>query len=1057
MMNRYAMFGRVGLMLAVGSALVAQETGQVHGVVKTTAGKSVAGAVVKIESPQLLKFRTFVTAEDGQFRFPLLPPGDYKMTATAPEYISTGATFRIGIGTRIVQEMVMKPIATAGTTVEVVGTVNAAVDKADTKTATNFSSQVLESLPASDRAFFGAAQLAPGVVTTSTGSVSIRGGKTATTVYTLNGGSVGDEYQGQQYENRVVDDAIEDVQVIQSPLNARYGRTGSGIMNIVSKSGGNEFKGSIRKQIGRTDWGAWAPNARNSRGYNNAYSSRVTDVFMEGPIIKDRLWFSTFTKLRPAESFSDNILAGENPANWSAGYYLSPGDLAGVFGVPEVPHTYSMGKTLSGTYKSDTFSFKLTLGITQDHTISLERYIQNAETANRNPYGIPIVATVGSNSLSQKDDSSTSGLQYRGTFGTSIFVEAMYNKMKSGAVFPAPSGAHVRWNNGGSAYGVLFPYGFNLSPARDGRDSQNGSINVKIFADIAGSHEIDAGVDWYQFERGTMSQNGALNRRFYVPWVTPGSAAAGHLPSTPGFGSLGADPYGETLGFFTENLQDDAALYGGNPGVNGTAAVYQQYYGKDGLTTNRNIAIYLNDQWAINNNWSVMVGLRMDKFRVTDTDGAVLLDKMAPVSPRMSVKYDLQGDSRRVISFTAAKFVESYGAGFTDAFVKKANTRWARFGWSAFNPGDYGFVGYNALTNPQNYGGPKGLGATAGAPYQIFDAASGNIGINDITNPYSLEFTVGYKRSYENGAYLSLNLVNREWKNDFAIVQDLNSSYVKIAGDPSGLSTSTIPLLATRYGNSDLLERKYWALEMDFASKVGTFISVGGSYTFSRLTGNQEGGDSTAQGFRDNGASAPLFYRDWLTSARTGATALTGGPWSVNDFAPYGPLSSDQTHKLRLTLSARLPLGKGWISYSLLARYDSGSAYSAVRAADPESGKWLASLPSGPKPTAATTFNRFYSGRGAYRFADTYGADFKVAFEVPVFWRVRLMGDVQVTNVFNSPILSLWNTAFAAKAAVAERAYPIKLASPGTFGTDNETYTNYVGRRTITASMGLRF
>jgi hypothetical protein len=1039
-------WGRLSLLLVASSALVAQESGQISGTVKNTAGKPIANARVTIKAAQMIQPRTLVTGADGTYRAPLLPAGDYVVSATADGFISASATLRIGIGGRHVQDFPLKGIETKTAVVEVVAVASTA-DKADTKASANFSAAQLESLPASDRAFYGAAQLAPGVVTTATGSVSVRGATTQSTVYTLNGASIGDDYQGQQYENRIVDDAIEDVQVIQSPLNARFGRTSGGIINVASKSGGNDFTGSIRAYINRDDWRSWRPYERDSsEGRRNTYSNRQKDIFISGPIIKDRLWFAASAVITPPQVSTDTLLLGEDPSTWTLGYSFGVGEMTSVFGIPEVPMLYDLGKSVGVQTKADQYQGKLTFAINQDHTLEYEYYSRKLTTSNRNPYGIPIINTIQSNSLAQVDESKTNNFGYKGTIGSNVFVEARYTDATGGATFPAPPYPHVRWTTNSNS-GVMFPYGFNTSPARDARDNRSATINVKAYLEAAGQHELDIGYDYYEFRRGTSTQNGALNRRFYMFWATPGATANAWLPATSGFGPVGTDPYGNSVGFFAMNLYDSAAdIFGGNPGTNGISPIYQQYYGKDGLTTNANSAIYINDQWSINSHWNVMVGLRMDKMKVGDTNGSTIINRNAPISPRLMIRYDLNGDSSRLFTFTAAKYVDDIRAGFTDAFVSKANTRWARFGWSAFSGvDDYGFVSYSALVNPANYGGPKGLGTVPGGPYQVFDSSSAILGAKDITNPYTNELTFGYRRTYGNGSSLSLTAIHKEFKNQFATIQELDPSYFVMVSDPSGISTSQIRTLATRYGNSDLLTRRYSALEMEFTGRLSSVWTVLGSYTYGRLTGNTEGGDSLTQGFRDNTPSAPVYMRNWLTSS-----TLVGGGYQVSDFASDGALSSDRTHKLRVSTVARMPLGKGYVSYSFIGNYDSGQPYSAVANNSTQS-----SLVASPKPSLPLTFGRFYSQRGAFRFNDTYSVDFKLAYDAPLVSRLRLIGDFSVFNLFNHLTMYQWNAGYTT--STLARTAPIAVASRTNFGTDSGQYTNYAGRRSFSASIGLRF
>ena len=817
----------------------------------------------------------------------------------------------------------------------------------------------------------------------------------------------------------------------------------------MSKSGGNEFAGSIRAYVNRDDWSAWKPYERSStEGRRNAYSSRQKDVFISGPIIKDRLWFAASAVLVPPVTSSDNILGGEDPRNWSLGYDLYPGDMATYLGIPEVPFTYDLGKSVGVVSKRDTYQGKLTFAISQDHTLEYEHYSSKSTTSNRNPYGVPIVATIQSNSLSQVDSSSTNNYGYKGTFGSKIFVEARYTDAKSQAAFPAPPYPHVRWNTY-SNQGVMFPYGFNTSPAPDARDNRSASINVKAFVEAAGTHEVDFGYDYYQFRRGTSTQNGALNRRFYMMWATPRATAIQYLPGTAGFNqaaNITNDPYGNGVGFFAMNMLDTVNdFFGSFEGTNGIAPIYRQYYGKDGLTTNANSSIYLNDQWTVNSHWNVMAGLRMDRMKVGDTDGSTVIDRTAPVSPRLMIRYDLNGDSTRLITFTAAKYVDDIRAGFTDAFVKKANTRYANFGWSAFDTHDYGFVSYDALVNPANYGGPKGYGVVAGGPYSVFDAQTALQGARGVTNPYTNELTLGYRRTYNNGSSLSVTAIHKDFKNQFAVMQDIDPSYYVMVTDPSGISASQVRTMATRYGNSDLLTRRYNALEMQFLGRLSSIWTVTGSYTYSRLTGNTEGGDSTSQGFRDNSVNQPTYLRNWLMSS-----ALVGGAYSESQFAADGPLSSDRTHKLRVSTIARIPLGKGFVSYSFIGNYDSGMPYQATGSLSAQT-----SLAASPKPSVIpTSFTYFYSGRGAFRFNDYYSVDFKVAYDTPLALGIRLIGDFTVYNMFNQMLQTGWTAGYA---NATSRTAPLQVANRATFGTDSGLYGNYFGRRSFSASLGLRF
>lgn len=1070
--NHIKGLGRVALILSATSAAVfAQEAGQINGTVRDDKGAPIAGARVIIKAPQMIAPRTISTGTDGSFRAPLLPPGDYTITVEAQGYLAKGASgVRIGIGGRVNQDFALKPTQQMSAVVEVVAS-NATADKADTKTSTNVSAEALASLPLADRAFYGAADVAPGVVTTSTGSIAIRGGYTQSTVYTVNGVSVGDDYQGQQYNNRVIDDAIEDAQVVQSPLHARFGRTSSGSVNVVTKSGGNDFSGSIRGYYTRDDWKSWRPKQTQTGGTRiNEINLKQYDVFLSGPIIKDKLWFAASTVITPTTASSGIYGYGDNPANWSASAYFDPGDLTAVFGVPELPWTYKQGERYNGTTKSEFYDLKLTWAVAPDHTLEGQYFYNTLNIANNDIYGTG--SMLGPRALMQQDETRiTSQVMYRGSWASNVFVEARYSSLGSKSTLKQyfnDEHVFVFYGGGNSNY----PYGPGYGgPDPERRDNQSGNLNVKVFGDFKGSHEMDFGLDYYESDRFTFFRTGVNNRLVVAQWVTdPATAAAYAHPMMGTNPVFGVDPYGDAIGFFAVNARTVAGIVGvgaSSVGFNGPSPAMRTYHGTDGRTKNRNYAIYANDNWNINDHWTVMAGVRLDRMKVQDTTGEIILRHNTPISPRIKVVYDLNGDSSRVITATAAKFFDDFRAGFTNAFVLTARSISATYGWGGTHgANDFGFVDYAALIDRNNYGGYQGGYALSNtdttAPYTQSNVGTTRQGLAQITAPYTLEFTLGYRRNFKDGSYVSVNAVHKDWKNQFVIEQRLDKESVKKLPVNPAIGGQQLAL-ATYYGNSDSLKRTFNAFELEFNNRISSVWNLGGSYTYSRLTGNDQGGDQGSQGFRDNGASSGHLYYGWLTSEER-ATRLGNGatPYTSDQINPSGALISDQTHKARLSLMARLPLGKGFITYAWTLKYDSGSAFSATMnnatsastwynahiAPDPDFAGWNAAV-------LGASFARYYNGRGTYRLPDTYNVDFKISFELPLVAKLRLMGSVSVDNFFNHQLQSDINRTFAS-GNLGQYAMP-GVTSPSMFGTDNNTFANYIPARSVGATVGLKF
>ncbi len=1048
--KRSLMLGSVAMAITAGVVLQGQEvTGTLSGSVKDSKGAKLAGAQVLIRASQLIAPRKVVTDASGTFRAPLLPPGDYQVDVIKDGYAGQGArNVRIGVGASIHQDFTLKPIAQASAMVDVIST-SASMDKSDTKAATSISSEEMLALPTSggDRAFIGAMDLAPGVTSMGDRGVSIRGGKTQETGYTLNGTSIKDDYEGRMNTTRLIEDAVEDTQVIQSPLHARFGRTGGGMVNVVTKSGGNDFAGSLRSYISRDDWQtARHAEPDGSDGRANVYSRRQTDIFFSGPIIKDKLWFAVSTIQKPSEGSRNVILEGEVPSQWTAAtptgqqwHTWDPTFAQGRL------YGYDTGKALVSETTQNYIDAKFTAAITPDHTIDFA-FQQNHQTiTNENPYGSAVPATIQNNSFAYDGVEKYYSYGYRGVLGASTFIEARYSKTVAHTAFPCPAEDHMRLTYGGTASGVLSPYGFNLSPALDKRDNQSGNINLKKFVDFYGNHELDFGFDFYEFLRGTQTQNGSRNLRFYVPAVTDDPTIVGQLA---------ADPYGNHVAFQAVNWNyarqmdaivakrvnpddPDGGLYGPGyiqtgTGPIGQAAVLRKYYGADGTSKTRTTSFYANDSWSINSHFNMMLGLRLDKFRVEDTDKTVLIDKWGPLAPRFQLRYDPDGSTRHLFTFTAAKYVNEFSAGFTDGFIKKANTTYAQYGYTGVPTAAW--VNYANITNTDNYT----------ALMNFYDASKNNQ-LDKFSNPYVIEFTLGYRRAYQNGSYVQVTAISKQWKNDFSISTDIDPSYYVNVPDPTGGGLTPKSALATRWGNSSLLKREYNAVELEFRHNINSTWLFGGNYTYSRLTGNNNGGDNGSQGFYDTTASAPTNLQGWFASHGT----------PVSSYAPTGLLISNQTQKARLYLTASLPMGKGRISYSALLRYDSGVNYGASGSvATPGTLPTGAGVPTGSMPTAYTAW---FSKPGAFTANDSSQVDAKIDWSLPLgYGKLQLMGSMQVDNVFNTQI----RTGFVNTFSAGKQSYgasSIAVADPSTFGTDAGNYAYWIAGRNVSASIGLKF
>src|SRR5262245_66408617 len=155
----------LGLMVWTAVPAFAQSvgatTGAIDGKVSDATGGVMPGATVTISSPAMQGVRTAVTNEEGVYRFPAIPPGDYTITYELTGFATvTHEGIRVGLGFTATVNAEMK-VASLTENVTVSGQ-SPVVDITSTKTSTNFDAKELASLP-SARDFWSILAAAPAV------------------------------------------------------------------------------------------------------------------------------------------------------------------------------------------------------------------------------------------------------------------------------------------------------------------------------------------------------------------------------------------------------------------------------------------------------------------------------------------------------------------------------------------------------------------------------------------------------------------------------------------------------------------------------------------------------------------------------------------------------------------------------------------------------------------------------------------------------------------------------------------------------------------------------
>lgn len=300
-------------MTGVASAqTVSATTGAINGRVTDNTGAVLPGASVLAASPALMGTREAVTNEEGNYRFPAVPPGDYTLTFELGGFSTVRREgIRVGLGFTATVNIEMR-VAGLEESLTVTGE-SPVVDTQATKITTSFDTQMLASLPSARDQWAILAESPAVRLTRIDVGGSASGTQTGFSVYGTSGqnrpmveGINSTEGTGA-FGNYVDYGSYDEVAVATGAHGADMAVPGVQ-MQFISKSGGNAYHGSFFADYEHEDWQAFnidaAQIARGVRGgggleprdVNRLFSYYDINIDGGGFMIKDRLWW--YTSLR---------------------------------------------------------------------------------------------------------------------------------------------------------------------------------------------------------------------------------------------------------------------------------------------------------------------------------------------------------------------------------------------------------------------------------------------------------------------------------------------------------------------------------------------------------------------------------------------------------------------------------------------------------------------------------------------------------------------------------------------------------------------------------------
>ncbi len=583
------------LLATVAPALAqGQQTGTLQGVVTDGSGLPLPGVTVVARSPALQGTRETVSGGSGEFVLRGLPPGAYEVAFTLSGFADGREQVTVALG---LPTDVQATLAPAGVTeqVDVVAETSSAL--VSPAASANYGAVEVDTL-ATGRTLAAIAELAPGLTanTPNTDQVTISGAFAYDNVFLVDGVDINDNLFGSP-DDLFIEEAIEQTQVLTSGVSAEYGRFSGGVINAITKSGGNLFSGSFRSDLTNPAWRDETPFERTSGTTRPDDLGQVYQATFGGPIRRDRLWFFGATR------WEDTTTAAPLPQS---------------------------GLPFERRDEDRRYEGKVTATVATGHTVQ-GSYFRNRLEQDRTSFPFSIDPATRVRPSTPSDRVVTN---YRGVVRPNLFAETQFSRKRLGYRGTGGTSSALADSPFITLTQDLGHYNAPYFDATDPEDRDNrqftGSLSWFLSSARTGSHDIKTGVEHFTAtNRGGNSQS-ATGYVFDADYLTDAAGA-------PAFVNGRLQPVFVPGESFIENWLP----------VRGATI---------DVTT---LSLYAQDRWRLARQLSLDLGVRYERVRSEATGGIVGVDTDTVV-PRLAATYDVTGTGRWLLQGTYAHYAGKY-------------------------------------------------------------------------------------------------------------------------------------------------------------------------------------------------------------------------------------------------------------------------------------------------------------------------------------------------------------------------------------------------------------